>query len=110
LFPSDYETFSIASAEALVSGIPLVGPHNPAIAEYAVSEDSIEVASRKAVGWHDAVLSFVDSWARSPCERSGISRRAREKFSETRLRALYRAAMHEIGVLDTHSNIQERKE
>ena len=35
LFSSTYETFSIACAEALGAGVPLIGPHIPAIAEYA---------------------------------------------------------------------------
>lgn len=105
LFSSNYETFSIACAEALGSGVPLIGPQIPAIAEYAGSEDWITVSSRTPEAWHEAVNTFVGRWARGGWERLTIAGRAEKQFSETRLLALYLAAMKEIGVLDVRANI-----
>jgi len=98
LFSSDYETFSIACAEALGAGAPLIGPHIPAIAEYAGPDDRVEIASRSPDAWQEAITRFVETWARGGWDRAAIARRAEAQFSETRLRAQYRAAMHDIGV------------
>jgi glycosyltransferase involved in cell wall biosynthesis len=110
LFSSNYETFSIACAEALGAGVPLIGPHIPAIAEYAGSEDWIEVASRTPEAWQEAATDFVGRRARGGWDNAAIARRALEQFSETRLRALYRAAMQDIGVLDANVSSQDRPE
>lgn len=98
LFSSDYETFSIACAEALGAGVPLIGPHIPAIAEYAGPEDRIELASRSPDAWQEAITAFVETWARGSWDRAAIARRAEARFSQTRLRADYRAAMREMGL------------
>lgn len=98
LFSSVYETFSIACAEALGAGLPLIGPHIPAIAEYAGPEDRVEVASRSPEDWQVAITRFVETWACGGWDRAAIARRAEAQFSETRLRAGYRNAMHEIGL------------
>jgi len=98
LFSSDYETFSIACAEALGAGVPLIGPHIPAIAEYAGPEDRIEVVSRTPEAWQDAIARFHAIWARGDWDRVAIACRARGNFSETRLRAQYLAAMRNIGL------------
>ena len=98
LFSSDYETFSIACAEALGAGVPLIGPHIPAIAEYAGPQDRVEVASRTPEAWQEAITAFVGTWARGGWDRAAIARRASAKFSDPRLRAQYRAAMQDIGI------------
>lgn len=98
LFSSDYETFSIACAEALGAGVPLIGPHIPAIAEYAGPEDRVEVASRTPEAWQEAITDFAGIWARGGWDRAAIARRAEAQFSHARLREGYRAAMREIGL------------
>ena len=98
LYSSNYETFSIACAEALGAGLPLIGPHIPAIAEYAEPEDRVEVASRTANAWQDAITCFVETWRLGQWDRAAIARRAEAQFSETRLRAQYCAAMRELGL------------
>lgn len=98
LFSSDYETFSIACAEALGAGVPLIGPHIPAIAEYAGAEDRVVVASRTPEAWQEAITAFAQTCARGGWDRAAIARRAEAQFSHTRLRQGYRAAMHEIGL------------
>jgi L-malate glycosyltransferase len=103
LYSSDYETFSIACAEAFGAGVPLIGPHIPAIAEYAGSEDRIEVASRMPDDWHEALIAFADKWSRGGWDRAAIAGRAQVQLSETRLRDSYRAAMEEIGLIDVNN-------
>ena len=98
LFSSDYETFSIACAEALGAGVPLIGPHIPAIAEYAGQEDWVEVPARSADGWQTAILGFVEIWNAAGWNRAAIAQRAARRFSEGVLRARYRAAMQAVGL------------
>lgn len=98
LFSSDYETFSIACAEALGAGVPLIGPPIPAIAEYAGPEDWVEVTDRTPEAWQEAITDFVGTWARGGWDRAAIARRAEAQFSENQLREGYRAAMREIGL------------
>jgi glycosyltransferase involved in cell wall biosynthesis len=98
LFSSDYETFSIACAEALGAGLPLVGPNIPAIAEYAGPEDWVLVTARSAEAWQEAIMAFVEKWARGGWDSVAIVRRAEAQFSSSRLREGYRAAMREIGL------------
>ncbi|MBF9059797.1 glycosyltransferase [Rhodobacterales bacterium HKCCSP123] len=100
LFSSDYETFSIACAEALGAGVPLIGPHISAIAEYAGSSDWLEVSSRTPQAWEDAIRTFLSTWARGGWNREAIAFRATQRFSESRLRADYRAAMLSLGLDD----------
>lgn len=99
LFSSDYETFSIACAEALGAGVPLIGPHIPAIAEYAGPGDAVEVRSRTPDAWQEAIKAFVDTWAGGGWDRPAIARRAAHRFSQARLRADYRAGMSCLGLV-----------
>lgn len=98
LFSSDYETFSIACAEALAAGVPLIGPHIEAIAEYAGPEDWVEVKSRTPEAWRDAIANFVKKFHLGEWDNNAIAYRASCQFSETRLRERYRTAMRELGL------------
>lgn len=97
LFSSDYETFSVACAEALGAGVPLIGPHIPAIAEYAGSQDWVRVPYREAEGWSIAVRDFVQKWTHDGWGRAAIAHRAEARFSEATLRLHYRQAMQALG-------------
>lgn len=98
LFSSNYETFSIACAEALGAGVPLIGPDIPAIAEYTGPEDRIVVASRTPEAWEAAITAFVEKWTRDGWDRAAIAHCASERFAKSRLRSDYLAAMREIGI------------
>jgi glycosyltransferase involved in cell wall biosynthesis len=98
LFSSDYETFSVACAEALGAGVPLIGPHISAIAEYAGPGDWVEVEQRSAQAWQAAVYRFVDSWHRAEWNRVAIAQRAQTHFSEAGLRLRYRQTMQALGL------------
>lgn len=98
LFSSDYETFSIACAEALGAGVPLIGPHITAVAEYAGPQDLAMVEPRSATGWQDAITLFVAAWARGDWDRHAIAQRAQARFSDTTLRARYRQALQMLGL------------
>jgi glycosyltransferase involved in cell wall biosynthesis len=81
LFSSHYETFSVACAEALGAGVPLIGPHIPAIAEYAGDGDWEVVESRDGAGWESAVWSFLRRNSEGGFDRLAIAGRAAKRFS-----------------------------
>jgi L-malate glycosyltransferase len=91
LFNSDHETFSIACAEALGAGVPLVGPYIPAIAEYAGAEDwqRLEDGSNPE-DWAQAITLFAARHKRSAIDRAAIAERAARRFSTSALREAYR--------------------
>ena len=93
LFSSRYETFSVACAEALGAGVPLIGPHLDAVAEYAGPDDWVCVESRDAVGWSDAVARFVARHAAGEFDSVTIAARAAARFSPESIRARYRDVM-----------------
>lgn len=97
LFSSDYETFSVACAEALGAGVPLIGPHIAAIAEYAGPQDWVQVPERNPEGWRSAIVHFLETGASARWDRTAIAQRAVTQFSEATLREGYRQAMQSLG-------------
>ena len=93
LFSSDYETFSIACAEALGAGVPLIGPDIPSIAEYASHLDWVKVKSRDAEGWSAAIASYLDRRNAGEFSSDAIATRAAHHFSEDVIRRRYCEAM-----------------
>ncbi|MCC1498237.1 glycosyltransferase family 4 protein [Alcanivorax sp. 1008] len=93
LFSSDYETFSIACAEALGAGVPLIGPYIPAISEYASHLDWVKVKSRDAESWSAAIATFLDRRNAGEFSADSIASRAEQHFSEDVIRRRYREAM-----------------
>lgn len=98
LYSSDYETFSVACAEALGAGVPLIGPHIPAIAEYAGPQDRVEVATRTPEAWATAIEEFIATWIDGNWDRRAIAHRAKARFSPSALRDSYRVTMDEVGL------------
>jgi glycosyltransferase involved in cell wall biosynthesis len=96
LFSSRYETFSVACAEALGAGVPLIGPNLDAIAEYAGPDDWVRVESRDAAGWADAVTRFVARQAAGEFNGAAIAARAEARFAPEAIRARYRDVMAQI--------------
>lgn len=95
IFSSRYETFSIACAEALGAGVPLIGPVIPAIAEYAGEEDWQRVDGRDADAWAAAARAFVDQLAAGAFDRTAIAQRAATRFSDHAIRSAYRRVLEE---------------
>lgn len=96
LFSSRYETFSVACAEALGAGVPLIGPHLDAIAEYAGPDDWVRVESRNADGWTEAVTGFVARHAAGDFDGAAIAARAEARFAPEAICARYRDVMAQI--------------
>lgn len=90
LFASNYETFSIACAEALCSGVPLIGPYIPAIDEYADKDCWVKVEKRDSEGWHIAITSFLSMHSEKRFDRLAIANRATRILSEEVIREKYR--------------------
>lgn len=97
LFSSNYETFSVACAEALGAGVPLIGPYLPCIAEYAGPQEWVQVDAEDPNGWLRAVERFLGKWQADAWDHAAIAERASEQFSDAVLRARYRTAMQSLG-------------
>lgn len=93
LITSNYETFSVACAQALCCGVPLIGPPIPAIREYACDLDMVAVAGNTPHGWHEAFVAFLAR--RESFDRKAISERAHSRFSRDLTRGAYLSALLE---------------
>lgn len=89
IFSSRYETFSVACAEALGAGVPLIGPYIPAISEYAGDQDWHLVSARDATGWEDALKTFLQKIASREFDSVAIARRATDRFAPETIRRQY---------------------
>lgn len=110
LYSSDYETFSVACAEALGAGVPLIGPHIPAIAEYAGPQDRVEVATRTPEAWAKAIEEFIATWVDGNWDRRAIAHRAEARFSPSALRDTYRVTMDQVGLNSSRKLTNDRPE
>lgn len=90
LFSSRYETFSIACAEALGAGVPLIGPMIPAIAEYADHPEWQMVPGRSASDWKMAIFRFIERFENKEFDPNIISRRCAERFAPDVIKKQYR--------------------
>lgn len=97
LFSSRYETFSVACAEALGAGVPLVGPFIPAISEYAGEADWQQVPERSPEGWRVAITRFATRTMNGEFDRDAIAASAAERFSESRIRRAYASVLAAMG-------------
>lgn len=88
LFSSDYETFSVACAQALSSGCPLIGPPLPAILEYAkINEDIIIVDKNLKQDWINSIRFFNSNV--SNYKRDKIAKKAGKLFSVNKIKKSY---------------------
>jgi len=88
LFSSDYETFSVACAQALSCGCPLIGPPLPAILEYAQPDkDILLVSENDEKEWQETITRFMMNI--SKFKRSHIAKEASRKFSSENIQTLY---------------------
>ena len=93
LFSSRYETFSIACAEALGAGVPLIGPRLEAIAEYAGPDEWVQVSNRDENNWADAVVGFLQRNKAAEFDPAAIAARAEKQFNPSVIRQRYREAI-----------------
>lgn len=89
LFSSDYETFSIACAEALGAGVPLIGPYIPAISEYASQGEWVAVRGSGSKDWCRAVSTFLSQEKSGFFVPEAIAAKAENNFSEENIKVLY---------------------
>ena len=87
LYSSDYETFSVACAQALASGCPLIGPPIPAIMEYSDSAERVNVENNNAKEWEEALVFFINNYKKF--NRAEISKKAHKRFNTDHIRSLY---------------------
>ena len=89
VFSSRYETFSVACAEALAAGVPLIGPRLSAIAEYAGPDDWEYVMAGDPESWAEAVTRFLERLSSEGFDRSAIARRAADRFAPQAIQQNY---------------------
>ncbi|MBL4775965.1 MAG: glycosyltransferase [Mariprofundus sp.] len=87
VFSSSYETFSVACAQALCCGVPLMGPSIPAIREYAGRKDMIIVPGNSAEGWENTIRQFLNE--KPQFDRQAISCRAVARFATAPIQQRY---------------------
>jgi glycosyltransferase involved in cell wall biosynthesis len=90
LFSSRYETFSIACAEALGAGVPLIGPIIPAIAEYADYSEWEQVQGRTAINWKMSIVRFLERLKNNDFDSLRIASNCEKHFAPKLLREHYR--------------------
>jgi glycosyltransferase involved in cell wall biosynthesis len=59
LFSSTYETFSVVCAQALMCGVPLVGPKLSAIEEYADGKSYLALEENNVNEWIENIKYFI---------------------------------------------------
>ncbi|MFK5976795.1 MAG: glycosyltransferase family 4 protein [Sulfurovum sp.] len=59
LYSSEYETFSVVSAQALCCGIPLIGPAIPAILEYTDETSLLALEENTPIEWERVLKNFI---------------------------------------------------
>jgi L-malate glycosyltransferase len=87
LFSSEYETFSVACAQALCCGVPLIGPPLSAVKEYADDESMITAQENNVDGWEEAFRQFIER-RKSFCRRE-IAEKAAKYLSTDRTKVKY---------------------
>jgi glycosyltransferase involved in cell wall biosynthesis len=93
LFSSKYETFSVACADALSCGCPLIGPPIPCILEYADNRDMISVNKDTADEWEKNILYFMEH--KRQFKKDEIAKRANEKFAREKIQKQYLGFINE---------------
>ena len=99
LFSSDYETFSVVSAQALCCGVPLIGPALEAIQEYAKEDALVALDTNNAEEWQDKLNYFILN--RHNYNRKKIAQKANVYLNHKRIAKDYGAFIERI--------IKERK-
>lgn len=98
LFSSDYETFSVACAQALCCGVPLLGPNIDAIREYAGKDDGIFLKENSISEWTIAFDKFLLHFQQF--NKKEIAKRAAERFSIAKFKVDYLNIIEEV--IDTN--------
>lgn len=94
LFSSNYETFSVACAQALCCGVPLIGPSIDAIREYAGEEDGIFIEQNTKEEWLKGIADFI---VRSQFfNKENIAKRATNRFSLSAFKKDYLSIMEDV--------------
>jgi len=87
LFSSKYETFSVVCAEALCSGLPLIGPKMDAVLEYARKKDILIVEKNEDFFWARALSAFMNH--RRNYDRQEISKWYSDYFAFDKIKKQY---------------------
>jgi len=87
LFSSKYETFSVACADALNCGCPLIGPAIPSVLEYTNSKELICVDHDTSTEWQEKLYYFIHN--RAKYNKQQIASRASDYFSNKKIQKSY---------------------
>jgi len=88
LFSSIYETFSVVCAQALVCGVPLVGPKLSAIKEYADTKSYLALEENNVKEWGEKIEFFINH--RNSYHREEIANKANDYLSNENIAKQYK--------------------
>lgn len=93
LFSSKYETFSVACADALTCGCPLIGPPIPCILEYTSPEEIVTIDEDSATEWKSKLKYFMEH--QNNYNNDEIAKKAKNYFSNKNIQDLYIGFLNE---------------
>ncbi len=93
LFSSNYETFSVVSAQALMCGVPLIGPTLSAVEEYADEASYLKLEENSAKEWREKIVYFMEH--KNRYNRKEISIRIKDYLSSDRIANQYKEILDE---------------
>ncbi len=93
IYNSYYETFSIACAQALCAGVPLIGPDIPAICEYTSEANRVSVLGHTSQHWSDAIKQFTLRYNSGGFDPFQISKIACHRFDPELIKQSYKAIL-----------------
>jgi glycosyltransferase involved in cell wall biosynthesis len=91
---SEYETFSVVCAEALICGTPVIASAVGGLTEIIEDSSGILVQENTETDWVKALSSFINS--RDSYNSKAISEKAAKRFSESKVGKDYMSVITEI--------------
>ncbi|MDQ7085038.1 MAG: glycosyltransferase [Sulfurovum sp.] len=91
LIASNYETFSVVSAQALCCGVPIIGSKLSAIEEYADKECYLSLDENNPKDWMIKLLYFIKN--KNMYNHKNIALKANITLDNHRIKTLYKQTL-----------------
>jgi len=91
LIASNYETFSVVSAQALCCGVPLIGVKLSAIEEYTNEDSYLNLEDNSAEGWRDKLEYFM--YNKNNYNRKDIALKGNTYLSNENIKISYKKTL-----------------
>lgn len=94
IMPSDYETFSVACAESLCCGVPVIASKVGGIVEFVNASNGVLVERNEENEWAEAIREFHTNSGKY--DRKRIAQAASERFSADSVGHQYHQALKKV--------------